>query len=167
LWGDLVLTNEVNYGYYGYLGSKQRSSFKKYYLGGTEIQQRQSFVNDNIELRGFPGGRGGSISPYVDGQHVGGRVYSKYTLEMRYPAVNNQQVRLIPYAFMDAGNSFLNFSRFDPFEVKRAAGFGARVYMPILGLVDLSYGYRLDGIPGTAADAGQWEFLFNIGAPFK
>ncbi|MEX1063567.1 MAG: hypothetical protein WEC12_08180, partial [Balneolaceae bacterium] len=59
---------------------------------------------------------------------------------------------------------------FDPFNVKRAAGFGARLYLPILGLVDLSYGYRMDGTPdsfrGAGLRPGEWEFLFNIGAPF-
>jgi len=62
-------------------------------------------------------------------------------------------------------------TNFDPFNVKRAAGFGARIFLPILGLVDLSYGYRLDGTPPnrentTGLQPGQWEFLFNIGAPF-
>ena len=60
----------------------------------------------------------------------------------------------------------LDFQDFAPFEVKRSVGFGARVFLPILGLVDLSYGYRLDGIPGTNIRSGEWEFLFNIGAPF-
>jgi len=71
---------------------------------------------------------------------------------------------------VDAGNTFNDLGSFDPFEVKRAAGFGARIFLPILGLVDLSYGYRLDGTPasneGQGLRPGQWEFLFNIGAPF-
>ena len=73
---------------------------------------------------------------------------------------------MYPYAFMDAGNAYLNHSQFAPFEVKRSVGFGTRIYLPILGLVDLSYGYRLDGIPNTQVQAGEWQFLFNIGAPF-
>jgi len=164
--GKLVLSNDIQYGYIGYLGTGQRSNFKRFYLGGTKIQQRQSFIYDNIDLRGFPGGNDGVISPYRDGQAVGGRLYSKYSMELRYPAVNNDQVQLIPYTFFDAGNSYLDFQNFDPFNVKRSTGFGMRIFMPILGLVDLSYGYRLDGIPYSNVQAGQWEFLFNIGAPF-
>ena len=168
LFGDLVFTNSAEYGYIGYLGSNRKSKFQRFYLGGTPLQQRQSFINDNIDLRGFPGGSGGVISPVVDGQQVGGRLYSKYSLEMRYPAVNSDQVRLIPYVFFDAGNSYLDFADFSPFDVKRSTGVGARIFMPILGLVDLSYGYRLDGLdlPGSSVNAGQWEFLFNIGSPF-
>jgi len=170
--GKLVLTNSVEYGYLGFLGPNQRSNFKRFVLGGTQLQQRQSFVDDNIDLRGFPGGTGQSISPRERNsagqlEEIGGRVFSKYSLELRIPAVQEQQVQVIPYMFFDAGNSFRNFQDFAPFDVKRAAGFGTRIFLPILGLVDLSYGYRLDGIPGVPeVGAGEWEFLFNLGAPF-
>ncbi|MDZ7690004.1 MAG: BamA/TamA family outer membrane protein [Balneolaceae bacterium] len=87
LVGDLTFTNTIEYGYLGYLGESQQSNFQRFVLGGTQLQQRQSFINDNIDLRGFPGGNNGSISPRVDGDEVGGRVYSKYSLELRYPAV--------------------------------------------------------------------------------
>ncbi len=166
--GKLVLTNTIEYGYLGYLGEGQRSDFQRFKLGGTQLQQRQSFLDDNIDLRGFPGGQQGSITPYVNGQAVGGRLYSKYSLELRYPAITEQQAQVYPYAFLDAGNTYLDASQFKPFELKRAVGFGTRIYLPILGLVDLSYGYRLDGIPipGSPVRAGEWQFLFNIGAPF-
>lgn len=166
--GKLVLTNTVEYGYLGYLGQGQRSDFQRFKLGGTQLQQRQSFLDDNIDLRGFPGGQQGSITPFVDGQAVGGRLYSKYSMELRYPAITEQQAQVYPYAFFDAGNAYLNAEQFKPFELKRSVGFGTRIYLPILGLVDLSYGYRLDGIPvpGSPVQSGEWQFLFNIGAPF-
>ncbi len=171
LVGRLTLSGSADYGYMGYFGSGERSNFQRFYLGGTEIQQRQSFINDNIDMRGFPGGTTGVISPLDENRNmIGGRVYSKYTLELRYPAISSDQLQLIPYAFVDAGNTFHDFGSFDPFSVKRAAGFGARIFLPILGLVDISYGYRLDGTPdsrmGAGLNAGEWEFLFNIGAPF-
>lgn len=169
--GKLVLSGTAEYGYMGYFSDSNRSNFQRFFLGGTQIQQRQNFLNDNIDLRGFPGGFNGVISPLDENQNmVGGRAYNKYTLELRYPAVSSEQIQLIPYAFVDAGNAFDSLSEFDPFKVKRAAGFGARIFLPILGLVDLSYGYRLDGTPasteGPGLQAGEWEFLFNIGAPF-
>jgi outer membrane protein insertion porin family len=163
----LIFTSSVDYGFIGYFTEDKRSDFQRFFVGGTQLQQRQAFVNDNIDLRGFPGGINGTIAPQIDGEQVGGQAFTKYTFEMRYPAINNEQLQLIPYAFFDAGNSYLNFQRFDPFNVKRATGFGTRIFLPILGLVDLSYGYRLDGIDGVnGVQAGQWEFLFNIGAPF-
>ena len=166
----LVLTSQANFGYIGYLTDDRRSGFQRFLVGGTQLQQRQSFIYDNIDMRGYPGGTVESIAPVVDGQKVGGTIYNKYSLELRYPAVSNEQLQLIPYTFVDAGNSYLDFETFDPFNVKRSAGFGVRLFLPILGLVDLSYGYRFDGVPGptvnTSVLPGEWEFLFNIGAPF-
>lgn len=162
----LVFTNGIEGGYIGWFGSDKRNQFNRFYLGGTPLQQQQTFYRENIDLKGFPGGFGGSISPLVDGEAVGGTIYNKYFTEMRYPVVANEQIQLIPYVFAEAGNAYLDFSTYDPFNVKRSAGFGLRVFLPILGLVDLSYGKRFDGIPGTTVEAGKWEFLFNIGAPF-
>ncbi len=166
----LVLTSQANFGYIGYFTVRGRSNFQRFLVGGTPLQQQQSFLYDNIDMRGYPGGFTESIAPIVNGEKVGGRIYNKYSLELRYPAVANDQIQVIPYTFADAGNSFANFDTFDPFDVKRSVGVGVRLFLPILGLVDLSYGYRLDGIPsainGSAVHAGEWEFLFNIGAPF-
>ena len=164
--GKLVFTNGIEIGDMGWLGKKNRSPYERFYLGGTPLQQRQTFTRDNIDLKGYPGGFGGSISPYVNGNPVGGTMYTKYMTEMRYPVVNNQQVQLIPYLFAEGGNAYLGLKNFDPFKIKRSAGFGLRIYLPILGLVDLSYGYRFDGIPNTNVKPGKWEFLFNIGSPF-
>jgi len=164
----LVFSTGVEYGYIGFLGKSNRNNFNRFFLGGTAIQQRQAFINDNIDLRGFPGGTGlSAISPIVDGQAVGGRVFAKYSAEMRYPVVGSQQMRIIPYVFFDAGNSFLNLETFDPFDLKRAVGPGLRLFLPILGMIDISMGRRLDGLgPNSGVDAGEFEFLFNIGAPF-
>ncbi len=168
--GKLVLTSLADYGYIGYLTQSKRTNFQRFLVGGTQLQQRQSFLYDNIDLRGYPGGLSESIAPIVDGEKIGGRLYSKYSLELRYPAVTTEQLQLIPYVFMDAGNSYEDFANFDPFNLKRSVGVGTRVFLPVLGLVDLSYGYRLDGVQGESANStllpGKWEFLFNIGSPF-
>lgn len=168
--GKLVLTSLADYGYIGYLTQSKRTNFQRFLVGGTQLQQRQSFLYDNIDLRGYPGGLSESIAPIVDGEKIGGRLYSKYSLELRYPAVTTEQLQLIPYVFVDAGNSYEDFANFDPFNLKRSVGVGTRVFLPVLGLVDLSYGYRLDGVQGETANStllpGKWEFLFNIGSPF-
>ncbi len=162
----LVMTSTADFGYIGYFTVSERSEFQRFLVGGTQLQQQQSFLFDNIDMRGYPGGIGQSIGPVLNGEQIGGQLFNKFSLEMRYPAVQSQQLQLIPYVFADAGNSYLNFSRYDPFNLKRSAGFGARLFLPILGLVDLSYGYRFDGIEGTSVQPNNWEFLFNIGAPF-
>lgn len=164
--GKLVSSFGLEWGHLGWFGSEGRSQFQRYYMGGTPLQQRQSFTNDNIDLKGFPGGLGGSITPYANGQPIGGRIYNKYSTELRYPLVSNAQLQLIPYIFAEAGNVYRTFNTYDPFDVKRVSGIGTRIFLPILGLVDLSYGYRFDGVYGTSILPRRWEFLFNIGAPF-
>ncbi len=166
----LVLTSQANFGYIGYFTKNERSNFQRFLVGGTPLQQQQSFLYENVDMRGYPGGFSESIAPVVDGEKFGGRLYNKFSLELRYPAITNDQIQVIPYTFIDAGNSYYDFATYDPFNVKRATGFGVRLFLPILGLVDLSYGYRLDGVEGglnaSQINAGEWEFLFNIGAPF-
>lgn len=164
--GKLVSSFGLEWGHLGWFGSEGRSQFQRYYMGGTPLQQRQSFTNDNIDLKGFPGGLGGSITPFANGQPIGGRIYNKYSTELRYPLVSNAQLQLIPYIFAEAGNVYRTFNTYDPFDVKRVSGIGTRIFLPILGLVDLSYGYRFDGVYGTSILPRRWEFLFNIGAPF-
>ncbi len=165
--GKLVFTNGFEYGFLGWFSDDKKSQFSRFYLGGTPLQQQQTFYRENVDLKGYPGGFSGSISPYQDGQEVGGTIYSKYFSELRYPAIANEQVQIIPYLFGEAGNSYIGFRDFDPFSVKRSAGMGVRLFLPILGLIDLSYGYRFDGVDGSQlVQAGKWEFLFNIGAPF-
>ncbi|MFU8811823.1 MAG: outer membrane protein assembly factor BamA, partial [Balneolaceae bacterium] len=125
--GRLIFTSSAQYGYMGHFTQNNRTNFQRFFLGGTQLQQRQNFLNENIDMRGFPGGLNGVISPLDDRRNlIGGRVFSKYSLEMRIPAVRSEQLQLIPYVFMDAGNTFNSLSEFDPFEVKRAAGFGSR-----------------------------------------
>lgn len=164
--GKLVMTNSAEFGHMGWIGHLHRSPYERFYLGGTALQQQQTFTRDNIDLKGYPGGFNGSISPIVNGNPVGGTMYDKFYTELRYPVVSTQSVMLIPYLFAEGGNAFLGFKNFNPFSIKRSAGFGMRVYLPILGLIDLSYGYRFDGIPNTQVTPGKWEFLFNIGSPF-
>lgn len=165
--GKLVLSNTIEYGYMSWLPFGERSQIGRFRLGGTPLTQRQSFLVENIDLRGFPGGPFTTIAPLNDdGNLEGGAIYNKYAFELRIPAVQNESVQLIPYSFADAGNAYLQFERWDPFRVKRSAGFGLRIFLPVLGLVDLSYGYRFDGIEGTNVRSGSWEFLFNIGPTF-
>lgn len=165
--GSLIGSYGAQFGYMGWFSDRNQSHFDRFYLGGTEMQQRQVFTRDNIDMRGFPGGFDGSISPVEDGQEIGGQLYNKYFAEISYPAVENDQMQLIPYLFAEAGNAYLNFDRYDPYDVKRTAGVGAKIFMPILGMVDVSYGYRFDGLEDNPnVNAGEWQFLFNIGAPF-
>ncbi len=165
--GKMVMTYGSEFGHLGYFSSQDRSPFERFYLGGTPLQQRQTFTRENIDLKGYPGGFNGSISPInQNGELIGGNYYVKYMSELRYPAVQNEQLQLIPYLFAEGGNAFDKFYNVSPFDIRRSSGLGVRLFLPILGLIDLSYGYRFDSIPNTQVEAGNWEFLFNIGPSF-
>src|SRR5690625_7311310 len=115
-----------------YFCDKNRINVHRYFLGGTQIQQRQDFLNDNIDLRGFPGGRYSAISPVNDDNiQIGGTSYTKYTMELRYPAVSSEQLQLIPYVFMDAGNAYRELRDFDLFNVIRSVDVGTYIFLSI------------------------------------
>ena len=93
----------------------------------------------------------------------GGTVISKYTAELRYPFTLNPSATIYGLAFAEAGNSWNSFSTFNPFDVKRTAGFGVRIFLPMFGLLGLDWGYRFDDIP-SAPNMAKYKVTFTIGA---
>jgi outer membrane protein insertion porin family len=96
---------------------------------------------------------------------VGGTIFDKYTLELRYPLSLNPSATIYLLAFAEGGNSWLKFNEFNPFSAKRSAGMGVRIYLPVFGLLGLDWGYGFDEIlndPGV--NGGQ--FHFSIGQQF-
>jgi outer membrane protein insertion porin family len=161
--GDLVLGASLDYGYLGSFRRGERSPFERFYIGGTILEAQQFFGQDIVFMRGY---RGGSqlISPRTPQGPVGGTILNKYSFELRYPLVQNQQFNLFPYLFVDAGNTWLDFASYLPTQLYRSAGVGVRLFLPILGLLDLNYGYAFDSIPGISRPG--WVFQFSIGPQF-
>ena len=87
---------------------------------------------------------------------------TRYTLEMRYPLSLNPQATIYALAFVEAGNCWLGFKDFNPFDVKRSAGLGVRIYLPMFGLLGLDWGYGFDKVNGSS-DYGGSQFHFSIG----
>lgn len=104
-----------------------------------------------------------TVTPfYYQDKNIGGNVFTKYTLELRYPLSLNPSATIYALTFVEAGNSWLGFGSFNPFDVKRSAGFGVRVFLPMFGLLGLDWGYGFDeiqGIPG--ANGSQFHFSIN------
>lgn len=83
-------------------------------------------------------------------------------MELRYPVSLNPNATIYVMGFMEAGNSWLKFSTFDPFDVKRSAGFGLRVFLPMFGILGLDWAYGVDEIYGLPnASKGQFHFSIN------
>ena len=105
-----------------------------------------------IALRGYSNG---SLSP-----NEGATLYNKYTMEMRYALSLNPQSPIYALAFIEAGNSWDTFKDFNPFNVKRSAGVGIRITIPMMGMMGVDWGYGFDDIIGIPdANKGQFHSL--------
>jgi outer membrane protein insertion porin family len=152
----LVLNTKIGYGYLGeYSDDLGQSPFERFYLGGDGLSGFNLDGSEIIALRGY-GDR--ILSP-----RSGATVVSKYTMEVRYPFSLNPSATIYGLVFGEAGNSWFDFNEFAPFEVKRSAGVGVRIYMPFFGLLGLDWGYRFDDVPGRTDPNQKTEFHFTIG----
>lgn len=155
---NLVLRTKVGFGYLGYYNkSVGYSPFERFYLGGSGLSGYQNFVaREIIALRGYPDN---SLSGAQ-----GDPIVSRYTMELRFPITLNPQATIFILGFAEAGNSWASFKTYNPFQVKRSAGFGLRVFLPMFGLLGVDYGWGFDPVPGNpAAGNGKGQFHFTIG----
>ena len=165
LYEKLVMMTRVRFGYLGHFISQiGPTPFHRYYLGGDGLN---NVSMDSRELVGMRGYANNSLTPgyYNDANASGGDggdIMTKYTLEMRYPLSLNPQATIYALTFLEAGNCWLGFKNFNPFEVKRSAGLGVRIYLPMFGLLGLDWGYGFDDVYGTTGN-NHSQFHFSIG----
>lgn len=161
LVGKLVLHPAIRFGFLGaYNKNLGVTPFERFYLGGSGLS---GFYNyDGREIIAMRGYADQSITPdYYENQNIGGTIFSRYTLELRYPVSLAQSSTIYVLAFFEAGNDWLGTSNFDPFNVKRAAGIGARIYLPMFGMLGIDWGYGFDPIPGIPSASGS-HFAFSM-----
>jgi outer membrane protein insertion porin family len=165
LTGKLVLMSQVRFGFLGQYNSEVGTSpFERFKLGGDGMQSYQFLQgSDIIGLRGY---QNFSIIPYGANYSAttnpGAAIYDKFTFEMRHPVIQSQSATIFMLAFAEGGNVWNSFDKFDPFNVRRSVGVGARIFLPIFGLLGLDYGYGFDAIPGIpAANKGQFSFSIS------
>lgn len=161
LYEKLVMMTRVRFGYLGHYNDQIGATpFHRYYLGGDGMV---NYSLDSRELVGMRGYKNESLTPInSSGTTVGGDLLTRYTLEMRYPLSLNPQATIYALAFVEAGNCWLGFKDFNPFDVKRSAGLGVRIYLPMFGLLGLDWGYGFDKVNGSS-DYGGSQFHFSIG----
>ncbi|MGZ3814211.1 MAG: outer membrane protein assembly factor BamA [Mucilaginibacter sp.] len=162
--GKLVLMSQVRFGFLGSYNSEVgQSPFERFKLGGDGMQSYQ-FLQGS-EIVGLRGYQNFSIIPigtnYNVNNNPGSTVFNKYTLELRHPVIASQSATIFVLAFAEGGNVWNSFDQFNPFNVRRSVGVGARIFLPIFGLLGLDYGYGFDKIPGIP-DANKGQFHFSI-----
>jgi outer membrane protein insertion porin family len=139
----LILMTRVEYGFLGYYDRNRRSPFERYYVGGDGMSGMGStYATTTVSLRGYSNG---SLTPIVNGRQMG-NMYTKLSLELRYPLMLQPMSTIYALAFADAGNAWSEFNQFNPFELKRSIGGGIRVFLPMIGLLGVDYGYGFDSV---------------------
>ncbi len=96
----------------------------------------------------------------------GGVVYNKYVMELRFLVSPNPSATIFLLTFAEAGNNWGDYKDFNPYDLKKSAGVGARIFMPAFGLLGIDWGYGFDPMPGTLKASGP-QFHFTIGQQFR
>ncbi len=159
LIGKLVLKTQTDFGFIGaYNPDRGFIPFERFYLGGDGMANFAMDGRENIALRGYENqslsSRDGSI------------IYNKFSLELRYPVTLKPSASIYALSFLEAGNGYDSFRAFNPFESKRSAGAGVRIFMPAFGLLGIDFGYGFDNPDPNSSEANGWETHFIIGQNF-
>ena len=164
LYEKLVMMTRVRFGYLGHYNDQiGPTPFHRFFLGGDGLA---TYSVDSRELVGMRGYANNSLTPgYYSNTGTGGNggnIMTKYTLELRYPLSLNPQATIYALTFLEAGNCWLGFNNFNPFDVKRSASLGVRIYLPMFGLLGLDWGYGFDDVYGSSGN-NHSQFHFSIG----
>ncbi len=159
-FADLVIKTHSAFGFLmDYNSEVGLPPFERFFVGGDGLM---GFNMDGREVIGLRGYANNTLSQHLI---AGGSIYSKYTLELRYPLSLNPNSTIYATGFAEAGNAWGSFSDFNPFEVKRSLGFGIRIFMPMFGLLGFDFAHGYDPIPGSTQKSG-WQTHFSIGQQF-
>ena len=152
---NLVLNTHIEYGLVGYYNKEIGfSPFEAYTMGGKPMGYN-IYGKEILPLRGY---KDNSIS---ENAHV----YARYYMELRYPIILKEMATLYVYGFAEAGNAWYNLNEFKPFQLYRSAGVGARMFIPMLGLVGIDLGYGFDEVPDKP-NANKFNVHFSFGQQF-
>ncbi len=154
---NLVVSTRFEYGLVGFYNKKiGYAPFESFEVGGDGMAY-YTFGKDYIALRGYDNG---TLTP-SNGAHL----YSKYTVELRYPIILKEMATLYVLGFLEGGNAWYDLGEFNPFEMHRSAGIGGRLFVPMLGLVGIDFGYGFDPVQGNTEAAG-WNYHIVFGQQF-
>ncbi|MFT4741871.1 MAG: outer membrane protein insertion porin family, partial [Marivirga sp.] len=168
--GDLVINTRANFGIINnYSSGVSVGPFERFILGGSGLGGQNFLLGS--EIIGLRGYEDNSISPTeavfdaAANRQVslrGGAIYNKFVMELRYPVSLNPSATIYVLGFGEAGNAWSNFKSYNPYDLKRSAGLGARIFMPAFGTIGIDWGYGFDTAPGTNVISGS-QVHFTIG----
>ena len=152
--GKLVLRASAQMGFLGSYNSKKPSPFEGFQVGGDGMSGYSIYGVDVISLRGY---ENGALTP----SSIQSQAYNKYTMEVRYKFVQQAQTMIYGLVFAEAGNAFNRVQDFDPFNLKRSAGVGVRIYLPVVGWLGIDWGYGFDRDVNGEKGGGQPHFVLG------
>ena len=151
-----VLATRAEFGFLGYYNKYKKSVFETFDVGGDGMSGYSSqYATETIALRGYENGTIGRNAS----------AYTRLGLEFRYPFILEPSSTIYGVAFLEAGNAWQNVGDFNPFDLKRSAGVGARIHLPMIGLMGIDWAYGFDKIRGQRNNSGS-QFHFIIGQEF-
>lgn len=155
----LVLMTRAEYGFLGFYDSYHRSPFERYYVGGDGMTgYSYTYATTAVKLRGYDNGVLTPKDPIT--KQDAGNIYTRLSLELRYPIMLETSTTIYVLAFADAGNAWRDFRSFNPFDLKRSVGIGARVFLPMIGLIGVDWGYGFD-LSKNAGGGSNWHFVIG------
>ena len=154
-----VLMTRVELGLLGSYNSDKRSPFETFYVGGDGMSGYSSgYAEETIGLRGY---ENGSLTPY----RATGYAYDRFSLELRYPFLLGNTT-IYGLGFIEGGNAWSEAKNFNPFDIKRSAGLGVRIFLPMVGLMGIDWAYGFDKPYSTSSNIGGSQFHFILGQEF-
>ena len=164
LVGDLVLMSRAQFGFLGYYNRNWGySPFEGFQVGGDGMSGYMTYGSEIISLRGYEDYSltPMRVTPYSSSGTYAGNIYDKFTVELRYPVILEPQSTIYVLGFLEGGNCWADIREFNPFQIKRSAGVGVRVFLPMIGLLGVDWGYGFDDPKN-----GGSQFHFVIGQQF-
>ncbi len=156
---NLVLMLKAEMGYLGSYNKHKVSPFQRFEVGGDGMSGYNIYGIDIISMRGY---EDGALDPVSERYS---RAYNKYTAELRYPIILKPSSQIYVLAFLEGGNAFDSWKHFSPFKIKRSAGVGVRLYLPVVGMLGIDWGYGFDAPAGSSRKSGS-QFHFVMGQQF-
>ena len=154
----LIVMLGAEMGYLGNYNKDKVSPFERFEIGGDGMTGYNMYGVDIISLRGYDDGA-------LDPSDYYSVAYNKYTMELRYPVILKPSSSIYVHAFMEGGSGFNSWSEFSPFKIKRSAGVGVRMFLPVVGLIGVDWGYGFDAPFGSNERSGS-QFHFVLGQQF-
>ena len=153
-----VMATRVEFGVLGHYNKNKQTPFETFDVGGDGMTgYTTTFATENIALRGY---ENNSIAQQA-------RAYTRLGLELRYPFILEPNSTIYGVAFLEAGNAWWQVKDINPFDLKRSAGVGARIFLPMIGLMGIDWAYGFDTVYGRGSrERGGSQFHFIIGQEF-